>query len=729
MLYMKTQYKPVLIECYAVACASANYQGTIVNIVSDSSQQIDLICAQHLYKSAPAVNLAVISGAILTAAFYYQQAGNIILLWVALICLIACIRIVISRHFFLQQKAGFDRLALNFWLNAYTISALACGLSWASLVLFIPTTISPVSISVMYLIFFALMAETITTMPVILRAYYAYTSPIFLAAFLFPFFTASREMLYLSIVSAVYFLFIVTTGRILNKRYIQNFSLHLENDELIDKLHDEIIQKELAQTKLVDHQHELEKTVKLRTKELSEINATLVNEINERLRIEASFKHQAHHDSLTSLPNRLLLDARLNHAIERAKRGNLQVAVMFLDLDHFKTINDSLGHDVGDKLLVSMSKRLLNCIREDDTVARLGGDEFIIIIEQVHDISDLDPLLKKIMKVTAEAIVIDEHELSTSASIGISIYPDDGLNAEQLMRNADAAMYHVKENGRHKYHFYTRELTTTAYDRVTLEIDLKKALGTDQILVYYQPQISLKTKKITGVEALVRWQHPELGLLQPKQFLAIAEQCDLINTIGETVLAIACKQIVKWKNLGLPIETVAVNIAGNQIHNSKLVEIVDNILQQTKCKTEWLELEITEDFILKKTQQAISTLQQLRDLGVSLAIDDFGTGYSSLSYLKQLPINKIKIDRSFVRDLSNDMADAALVQAIISMGKKLQLKLIAEGVENGSHEIFLAAHNCDYAQGHYYSKPLPADEIEKLFTTNSDGSISNIKSA
>ena len=303
------------------------------------------------------------------------------------------------------------------------------------------------------------------------------------------------------------------------------------------------------------------------------------------------------------------------------------------------------------------------------------------------------------------------------------------INAEQLMRNADAAMYHVKENGRHKYHFYTRELTTTAYDRVILETDLKKALGTDQILVYYQPQISLKTKMITGVEALVRWQHPELGLLQPKQFLAIAEQCDLINTIGETVLSIACKQIVKWKNMGLPIETVAVNIAGNQIHHSKLVEIVDNILQQTKCKTEWLELEITEDFILKKTQQAISTLQQLRDLGVSLAIDDFGTGYSSLSYLKQLPINKIKIDRSFVRDLSNDMADAALVQAIIAMGKKLQLKLIAEGVENGSHEIFLAAHNCDYAQGHYYSKPLPADEIEKLFTTNSDGSISNIKSA
>lgn len=697
--------------------------------MSDSSQQINLICAQHLYKSAPAVNLAVISGAVLTAAFYYQQVGKIIFLWVTLICLIAGIRIFISRHFFLQQEAGFHRLALNFWVNAYIISALACGLSWASLVFFIPTSIDPVSISVMYLIFFALMAETITAMPVILKAYYAYTSPIFLAAFLFPFFTASREMLYLSVVSAVYFFFIITTGRILNKRYIQNFSILLENDALIGKLHDEIIQKELAQKELIDQQQALEQTVAQRTRELSEINATLVNEIDERLRIEASFKHQAHHDSLTGLPNRLLLDARLNHAIERAKRGNIQVAVLFIDLDHFKTINDSLGHDVGDKLLISVSKRLLNCVREDDTVARLGGDEFIIIIEQVHDISDLDPLLKKIMKVTAETIAIDDHELTTSASIGISIYPDDGINAEQLLRNADAAMYHAKENGRHKYHFYTRELTTTAYDRVILETDLKRALNSDQIVVYYQPQVSLTTKKITGVEALVRWHHPELGLLQPKQFLAVAEQCDLLNKIGETVLTIACKQIVKWKKLGLPIETIAVNIAGNQIHHSNLVEIVDNILQQTKCKTEWLELEITEDFILNKTQQAISTLQQLRDLGVSLAIDDFGTGYSSLSYLKQLPVNKIKIDRSFVRDLSDDMADAALVQAIIAMGKKLQLNLVAEGVENGSHEIFLAAHNCDYAQGHYYSKPLPAEEIEKLFTSNNDGSIGNIKYA
>jgi diguanylate cyclase (GGDEF)-like protein len=502
---------------------------------------------------------------------------------------------------------------------------------------------------------------------------------------------------------------------LIHKRYKQNFALHIENDELITQLHDEVIQKELAQKELINNQQRLEDTVEQRTKELSETNETLIDEINERRRIESNLKHIAHHDSLTNLPNRLLLDARLNHAIERAKRSDLLVAVMFIDLDHFKTINDSLGHDVGDQLLISVSNRLSHCVREGDTVARLGGDEFIIIIEQVHDIGDLDALLKKIMKTTSQTITIDSHELSTSASIGISIYPDDGSNAEQLMRNADAAMYHVKENGRHQYHFYTRDLTAAAYDHVILETDLKRAIAAGQILVYYQPQVSLKSKKIIGAEALVRWKHPDLGILPPKQFLHIAEKSGLMKDIGEHVLTTACQQIVKWKQQQLPIETVSVNIAGEQIHRGNLVEKVKRILQRTNCKTDWLELEITEDFIIKKTKQAISTLQKLRDLEISLAIDDFGTGYSSLSYLKQLPINTLKIDRSFVSDISNDMEDASLVQAIIAMSKSLNLKTIAEGVENNSHEIFLAAHGCDYAQGYYYSKPVTAEEIEKIY--------------
>jgi EAL domain-containing protein (putative c-di-GMP-specific phosphodiesterase class I) len=318
------------------------------------------------------------------------------------------------------------------------------------------------------------------------------------------------------------------------------------------------------------------------------------------------------------------------------------------------------------------------------------------------------------MRATSSTVSIREHELIISASLGISIYPDHGDNADTLMRNADAAMYHVKDHGRQKYRFYTRDLTTTAYDRVILETDLNRALDNDELLVYYQPQVSLKTKNIIGVEALVRWQHPELGLLAPKQFLYLAEKSSMINRIGEIVLQRSCEQMVEWKKQGLPIQTVAVNIAGNQIHHGNLVAVVERVLQKTRCEKDWLELEITEDFIINKTDKALSTLRRLRELGISLAIDDFGTGYSSLSYLKKLPINKLKIDRTFVRDIDDDMEDATLVQAIIAMGQSLKLKLVAEGVENSSHEIFLTAHGCEYAQGYYYSKPVPAEEIAAL---------------
>lgn len=691
------------------------------------TNQTQALCIDELYKTALPANISVFLGTIITGAFFYQQAGHSILSWVALMLLVTSLRIILSRFYLLDKNNYFKKFKLHWWRNAYVIATFISGTCWALLIIFIPTDATSMTISFFYIILASVMVGSITLLTVVLTAFYAYITPIFIATLLFSILLTGSESVYLSTGSTLYFLFILISGHMINKRFTQNFVLMLENEELIAELHDQIIQKQLAESKLIDQQHQLEETVELRTRELSDINETLLDEINERRRIEANLKHTAHHDALTDLPNRLLLDARLNHAIERAKRKHLQVAVMFIDLDHFKNINDSLGHDIGDQLLVAISNRLLNCVREDDTVARLGGDEFIIIIEQVRDIADLDDLLKKIMKVTSQTITIDNHDLSTSSSIGISIYPDDGNSPEQLMRNADAAMYYVKDSGRNKHHFYTRDLTTTAYDRVILEADLKHAILNKQLLVYYQPQISLKTKKIVGVEALIRWQHPELGLLLPKQFLYVAEKTNLINDLGEIVLTTACQQMVKWKQQGLPIETVAVNIAGNQIHHGDLVEKVKTILQHTNCETQWLELEITEDFIIKKTGQAIITLQKLRELGISLAIDDFGTGYSSLSYLKQLPINKLKIDRSFVSDLNHDMEDATLVQAIIAMGKSLNLKLVAEGVENGSHEIFLAAHGCEYAQGFYYSKPVPADEIEKMFIDKNKQRRKNIK--
>ena len=678
--------------------------------------QLNQLRAQHLFRTAFSANLTVFAGTVLLASYYYHDTGEMLVLWTFLMALMVTIRILMAQAFFTDQGNRFARITVKRWIDGYSLASLATGSAWASLIFFIPDNASTVGISAAYIAMFAVMAASVTALPVVLQAYYAYIVPMFLASFLFPLTSNVPGHYYFSIASVLYFTFIIATGRMINRRYLESFNLMLENEALIDKLQDEIIQKELAQKKLMNNQEQLEHTVETRTRELSTINEALVNEINERRRIESNLKHIAHHDALTNLPNRLLLDARLTHAIERAKRSSLMVAVLFIDLDHFKTINDSLGHDIGDKLLVSISNRLRHCIREDDTVARLGGDEFIMIIEQVHDIGDLDPLLKKIMKVTEQTITIGNRELSTSASIGVSVFPDDGRTPEQLMRNADAAMYHAKENGRHNYHFYTRELTATAYDRVILETDLKQAISRKQLLVYYQPQISLETGNTVGVEALVRWKHHDLGILSPKQFLFIAEQCGLINDISEAVLTEACEQMVRWKAMGLPLETVAVNIAGSQIHNSDLVSTVRKILDKTKCETDWLELEITEDFLIKKKKQSVKELQKLRELGISLAIDDFGTGYSSLSYLKQLPITKLKIDQSFIRDINNDMEDAALVQAIIAMGKSLNLKLIAEGVEHDTHEAFLSTHGCEYAQGYYYSRPVPAEDIESMFS-------------
>ncbi len=692
--------------------------------MSKPHQQVDLLCAQSLFSSALSANLSIFAGTALISAYYYQYTGPALISWIVTMCLIAGARILLSRQYYRDQKNGFSNYSPAKWINFYTVSSFISGAGWASLVFYLPQNLETIHTSILYIIFFSIMAATVVALPVVLPAYFAYTTPIFIAALSLPFFINSWQTIYISIASVFYFLFLLVAGRILNRRYMQSFALHLENEALISKLHDEIIQKELAQKELLDNQLVLEETVEQRTKELTEMNEILVNEINERRRIESNLKHIAHHDNLTNLPNRLLLNARLDHAIERAKRDKLQVAIMFIDLDRFKTINDTLGHDVGDKLLIEISKRLEHCIREDDTVARLGGDEFIMIIEQVHDIGDLDALLKKIMKATSEPVPINEHRLTISASIGVSIYPDDGTTAEHLMRNADAAMYYVKENGRHKYHFYTRELTSPAYDRILLEADLKNSVSNNEIRVYYQPQLDLQSKKIVGVEALARWQHPQLGILRSKQFLHIAELSELIHQIGETVLTLACQQIAKWKQAGLAIETVAVNISSKQVHRGDLVELVKNTLQQTGCEPHWLELEIEQSLITEGSQQTITTLQQLRALGVSLVIDKADADLPPAKQLKKFPVNKLKIKRSIVRDIDDDMKDAAQVNKIISTGKKLQIKLVAEGVENSSHEIFLSAHGCDYVQGYYYFREVPGEQIEKEFsekTSEKDG--------
>jgi diguanylate cyclase (GGDEF)-like protein/PAS domain S-box-containing protein len=437
------------------------------------------------------------------------------------------------------------------------------------------------------------------------------------------------------------------------------------------------------------------------------------SDISERKAADERIHFMAHYDALTGLPNRVLLHDRLLQAILHAKRKNTKVAILFLDLDRFKIINDTLGHSVGDLLLQAVAKRLQKCVRATDTVARIGGDEFIIVLNDLVDSDLVGKVAQKIMTTIAESFLIREQELHTTTSIGISLFPADGVANEELISNADVAMYRAKENGKNTYQFFTSSMNTSSYERLTVENKLRRALERQEFILHYQPQVDSGTGKIIGAEALVRWQNPEIGLVPPDMFISLAEENGLIVPIGEWVLREACRQNAEWQKLGLPKLTVAVNLSAMQFHQKNLTDMIAEALKETGLHSDWLELEITESGIMKHGN-AISTLNELRDMGIKLSIDDFGTGYSSLSHLKKFPLNKLKIDKSFVDDITTDHDDAAIASAIISMAKSLHLKVIAEGVENKEQLAFLQSQGCYEIQGYFFSRPLPAKDF-KLF--------------
>jgi len=426
--------------------------------------------------------------------------------------------------------------------------------------------------------------------------------------------------------------------------------------------------------------------------------------------------HLAHHDTLTDLPNRLLFNERLEQAIKRTERHATHLAIFFLDLDHFKHINDSLGHPVGDWLLKSIAKRLLSSLRKEDTVARVGGDEFILLLEDVREPEKAAVAAQKLMGSLTEPFHLEERQIAISTSVGIALYPQDGTDPTTLLRNADAAMYRAKEEGRNTYRFYTEELTRNAFERVSLENDLRQAIAKGELLLLYQPQVDLRNNRFIGVEALVRWQHPKLGMVSPIKFIPMAEECGLIHPIGDWVLLTACLQGKTWLEQGIEIRQIAVNLAGTQIQRGGLADTLETVLAKTGFPAARLELEVTEGFIMRQAESGICELESIRRLGAALAIDDFGTGYSSLSYLKRLPIQKIKIDQSFVRDLPGDPNDAAIANAVIALGKSLNLSVIAEGVETQEQADFLKKAGCQEAQGYLYSKPIDAEKIEALFS-------------
>ena len=427
---------------------------------------------------------------------------------------------------------------------------------------------------------------------------------------------------------------------------------------------------------------------------------------------------QATHDALTDLPNRVLFNDRLNQSIYKAKRQNEKFALMFIDLDQFKEVNDTFGHGYGDKLLQKVAKRLQSVIREEDTLARLGGDEFTIIMSSFH--GDFSPsiLAQKILDIMQLPIVMNEDQSHISCSIGISVYPQDATEASELIKNADIAMYRSKLSGRNNYHFYTQDMTEKIYKRVTMQSEIRRALEHKEFLVYYQPQYNTQTDSIVGLEALVRWPDSSGGMISPANFIPLAAELGMVVAINHQVMYMAMKQTKQWYDQGLTPGRISININVTQTEDKNFIDLIQGMLSRSGCKPEWITLELTEGEIMKHPDVSIPTLQKICAMGIEIAMDDFGTGYSSLSYLKRLSIHKLKIDKAFVDDLPHDSDDVAIVQAIIAITKSLNISVIAEGVETLEQQKFLLEAGCPDVQGYLYARPMPAEEVTQELINN-----------
>jgi diguanylate cyclase (GGDEF)-like protein/PAS domain S-box-containing protein len=482
--------------------------------------------------------------------------------------------------------------------------------------------------------------------------------------------------------------------------------------------------KELRTGKTLEHEYRIiqpggkVRWVRERTIPIFDSNGNLYRfdgitiDITEKKRSEEKMKFMAYHDALTGLPNRRFFNRCLTDALAMSQRAKQSTAVMFVDLDNFKRINDTLGHAVGDQLLKAVVRRFTACVSEKDIISRLGGDEFAIILQGISR-QHAAEVAERIIDCCSEPFVIEGHELFVSPSIGISLYPDDGDSIENLVKNADVAMYEAKEQGKNTYQFYTSEMNEAIFRRVELEKHLRKALEREELSLYYQPQVDLKTGRIIGVEALVRWEHPQWGIVSPADFIPLAEETGLIVPLGEWVLRTACRQQKAWQEAGLPFTRVSVNLSTRQFYQNDLVKTISQILRQTGLDPQYLELEITES-ITMSVDHALEVLDKLKGLGVKLSMDDFGTGYSSLSYLKNFPIDQLKIDQSFVRDITGSRKDAAIVKTIIELAHNLDMRVIAEGVETEEQLNWLKQQECDEAQGYYFSEPLTVEQFELL---------------
>jgi diguanylate cyclase (GGDEF)-like protein/PAS domain S-box-containing protein len=454
-----------------------------------------------------------------------------------------------------------------------------------------------------------------------------------------------------------------------------------------------------------------------------------VEDITERKHYQARIEHQANFDALTGLANRTLVNERLRAAIAAAERSGLRIAVLFVDLDQFKFINDSFGHQLGDVLLQTMAKRLKACIREPDTVARHGGDEFVLLLSGYNNAEDVTRAVQRVHAAVAEPWMAGRREFHVTCSIGVAVYPDDGRSADVLLRNADSAMYKAKASGRNTIQFFTAELNRLAVERLAIEHRLRGALARKQFLLHYQPRIDMRSRRVVGTEALLRWRVPQGGLFSPARFISVAEDTGLIVPIGKWALQTACQQNKAWQMQGLPPIVVSVNVSPRQFVQDNIVRTVAEALDQSALAPQYLQLELTESLVMHDAEKFVTMLRDIKNLGVQIAVDDFGTGYSSLSYLKRFPVDHLKIDQSFVKDLAEDADDAAIVQAIIALGHKLGLKVIAEGVETEQQFNYLRRSGCDEMQGFHFCKPMIASDLAEIMLEQGAGAFMSISCA
>ncbi|MGB0909589.1 MAG: EAL domain-containing protein [Nitrospirales bacterium] len=428
----------------------------------------------------------------------------------------------------------------------------------------------------------------------------------------------------------------------------------------------------------------------------------------ERHRVQEQITYQAHYDHLTGLANRGLFHERLHYAIARCNRNDTAMAILFLDLDHFKNINDSHGHEYGDEVLKNVASRLKKCIREVDTGVRMGGDEFAVLLDEVSSVEDVGTIAQRLLDLVRQPMVVQDQELRITCSLGITIYPWDCSMAQDLLKHSDTAMYRAKAKGGDNFQYYTAGMQTSPLDGTTIDVELRRALVKGEFLLHYQPQMDLQTRQIIGMEALLRWQHPYQGMVGPMNFIPKAEETGMIVPIGEWVIQTASLQAKKWENEGLPLAPISVNLSAQQVHQRSLPASVENILQATQLDPQYLQVELTESFLIHETPTTLATLREIKAMGVRIYIDDFGVGYASLRYLKSFPLDGIKLDQSLIKDLDTDVSNIAIVRAVIALANTLGLKVIAEGVETQAQVDFLREHGCDAIQGYWLTPPLPA---------------------